>query len=114
VLEPVLVPDVVVPRGEPEVIVWVVVCESELVRGPWSDDAEVDVPISVELLVRLAGGNPFPNPTYSATATTAAAVTTAAPRTAPPAPDRLLADLTRVHSDVGCAPIYALAKGGAR
>ena len=57
--------------------------------------------VSVELPVGLAVGNPFPNPTYRATPKAAVAVKTIAPRTALPAPDRFLANLTPVRCVVG-------------
>ena len=93
-------PDLVVTRAEPEVVVWVVVRESEVVWEPLLDGEGADVVAAVELRVRPDGGSAFPDPRYRATATTAATARTAAPLTAVPAPDRLLANLTRVRRDV--------------
>ncbi len=88
-------PDFVVTRADPEVVVSVAVRESEVVWEPLLDAEGA----AVELRVRPDGGDAFPDPRYRATATTAATTRTAAPLTAVPAPDRLLENLTRVRRD---------------
>src|SRR5712692_8719320 len=76
-------------------------CESELARVPEFGADEADVASSVEIIVGLAAGKTCPDSRYNATATSAAVVRSAAPRSALPTLDRLLANLTCVRNEVG-------------